>query len=109
MMGTLRSEVNRRRAGSFYQSGSLAFGALAVFLLVSLSASMQLSSLGWIVAALVVLPSLFALAAPAQHMIGEHPPRETAAHIWREFKSHSCAGMRFPIRSSSPLRFAAAP
>lgn len=87
MMGTLRSEVNRRRAGSFYQSGSLAFGALTVFLVVSFSARLHLSSLGWIVAALVVLPSFFALAAPPQQMISEHTPRETAAHIWLEFKS----------------------
>jgi MFS family permease len=34
MMGDLRSEVSRRRAGSFYQVGSLTFGAVATFLLV---------------------------------------------------------------------------
>ncbi len=87
MMGTLRSESNRRRAGSFYQSGSLAFGAVAVFLLVSLSGRLQLGALGWIVAAMIVLPSLFAFAAPAQSMVSEHTPRETAARIWEEFKT----------------------
>ena len=87
MMGTLRSETNRRRAGSFYQSGSLAFGAVAVFPLVSLSGRLQLGALGWIVAAMIVLPSLFALAAPAQSMVGEHNARQTAARIWQEFKS----------------------
>ncbi|MGB7264235.1 MAG: MFS transporter [Terracidiphilus sp.] len=86
MMGTLRSELNRRRAGSFYQSGSLAFGALTVFLVISLSDRLQLSSLGWVVAALVILPSLFAFGAPPQKMISEHTARESAAHIWREFK-----------------------
>ena len=66
MMGTLRSETNRRRAGSFYQSGSLAFGGVAVFLLVTLAPRLSLGALGWIVAALIVLPALAALAAPAQ-------------------------------------------
>ncbi len=87
MMGTLRSETNRRRAGSFYQSGSLAFGAVAVFLLVSLSSRLQLGALGWIVAAMIVLPSLFALAAPAQSMVSEQTAGQTAARIWQEFKS----------------------
>ena len=64
IMGTLHSEANRRRAGSFYQSGSLAFGGIAVFLLVSLAARVRLGALGWTVAAMVALPSLAALAAP---------------------------------------------
>ncbi len=87
MMGTLRSETNRRRAGSFYQSGSLAFGAVTVFALVSLSRSLQLGSLGWIVAVLIALPSLAALAAPAQPLLSEHTARQTAARIWQEFRS----------------------
>ncbi len=87
MMGTLCSETNRRRAGSFYQSGSLAFGAITVFVLVSLSGRLQLGSLGWIVAAMIALPSLAALAAPAQSVIGEHTARQTAVHIWHEFKT----------------------
>jgi PAT family beta-lactamase induction signal transducer AmpG len=87
MMGTLRDEKNRRRAGSFYQSGSLAFGAIAVFVLVSLAARYTLGTLGWIVAAMVALPALFALVAPPQPVVGEHTPRETAARVWREFKS----------------------
>ncbi len=87
MMGTLRSEVDRRRASSAYQSGSLAIGAVAVFLLVSFGSRFSLGRLGWMVAAMILLPSLFALAAPAQSMISEHTPRETAARIWSEFKS----------------------
>ncbi len=87
MMGTLRSESNRRRAGSFYQSGSLAFGAIAVFALVSLSGRLQLGALGWIVAALIVLPTLFAWGAPAQSMVGDRTAGQTAARIWQEFKS----------------------
>jgi hypothetical protein len=87
IMGTLRSETNRRRAGSFYQSGSLAIGAVAVFVLVTLSGRLPLGALGWIVAGMIALPSLFALAAPAQSMITERTARETIAQIWREFRS----------------------
>ncbi len=87
MMGTLHTELNRRRAASFYQSGSLAFGAIAVFALVSLSRRLPLASLGWIVAGMIALPSLFAFAAPAQSLISEHTVRETAACIWHEFKT----------------------
>jgi PAT family beta-lactamase induction signal transducer AmpG len=85
IMGTLRSEKSRRLAGSFYQSGSLAFGGLAVFLLVSLAE--RLGSLGWIVAAMILLPSLAALAAPSQPMLSEHTAREAASRIGREFRS----------------------
>lgn len=87
MMGTLRSETHRRRAGSFYQTGSLAFGAVAVFLLVSLGPRLGLGKLGWILAAMIVAPSLAALAAPAQQLAGENIPRQTATRVWREFKS----------------------
>jgi PAT family beta-lactamase induction signal transducer AmpG len=87
MMGNLRSEVNRRRAGSFYQTGSLAFGAAATFFLVSYSKRLSLFELGWIVAALIALPALAALAAPAQSVVSGHSPRETAQRIWREFKA----------------------
>ena len=87
MMGALRSELNRRRASSFYQSGSLAIGAVAIFVLVTLSGRLPLGSLGWIVSAMIALPSLFALAAPAQSMITERTARETAAQIWHEFRS----------------------
>jgi MFS transporter, PAT family, beta-lactamase induction signal transducer AmpG len=87
MMGTLRSEVNRRRAGSFYQTGSLALGALATFLLISFSGRLSLFALGAIVAALIALPALAALAAPAQSVLSGHSLRETAQRISREFKS----------------------
>jgi PAT family beta-lactamase induction signal transducer AmpG len=86
MMGTLQSEVNRRRAGSFYQSGSLAFGALAIFVLVSLSQRVELGLLGWIMAAMIALPSLAALAAPEQKTVGEFDFKKTFARIGHEFK-----------------------
>jgi MFS family permease len=87
ILGTLRSELSRRRAGSFYQSGSLTFGAVAVFVLVTCSGRLSLGSLGWIVAAMIVLPSLAALSAPAQPLVSEQTARHTAARIWHEFRS----------------------
>lgn len=86
MMGTLHSEVNRRRASSFYQSGSLAFGALALFVLAFLSDRFSYATLGWITAAMIVLPSGFALAAPESGVLTEHTLRRTLARIWKEFK-----------------------
>ena len=86
LMGTLHSEASRRRASSFYQGGSLAFGALALSVLVVLTERLQLGALGWIMAAMIALPSLAALAAPEQLTIGGHSLAETFARIWHEFK-----------------------
>ncbi len=88
MMGSLQSEVNRRRAGSFYQVGSLAFGAITVFVLVSLSsAHFSYASLGLSLDALIVVPALFALAAPPQQLVRETGASEVLARVGREFKS----------------------
>jgi MFS transporter, PAT family, beta-lactamase induction signal transducer AmpG len=86
MMGTLRSEVSRRRAGSFYQSGSLTFGAIATFLVVACSGRFSLFAIGCMIAALVALPALSALAMPAEHVLSANA-RETAGRVWSEFKS----------------------
>ncbi|MDE3150110.1 MAG: hypothetical protein KGL37_11640 [Acidobacteriota bacterium] len=87
MMGELRNEVNRRRASSFYQGGSLAFGAVAVLVLVLLSARLRLGVLGCLIAVMIALPSLAALAAPEQSTVTLHGVGETLAHIWQEFKA----------------------
>jgi len=87
IMGTLRSERNRRRAGAFYQSGSLAFGAIAVFVLVSLAQRHSLAFLSWILVAMIVLPALAALLAPPQPELGAEGAGEILARIGREFKS----------------------
>jgi PAT family beta-lactamase induction signal transducer AmpG len=87
MMGTLHSERTRRRAGSFYQGGSLAFGALAVFVMVSLAGRFQLGALGWIAAALIAVPSLSALAEPEERTSSAHTAREILNRIWLEFKA----------------------
>jgi MFS transporter, PAT family, beta-lactamase induction signal transducer AmpG len=86
MMGTLHSEVSRRRAGSFYQSGSLTFGAIATFLVVSCSGRFSLFAIGCMIAALIAVPALAAFAIPAQPVISGRA-HETASRIWSEFKS----------------------
>jgi PAT family beta-lactamase induction signal transducer AmpG len=87
IMGTLRGEKNRRLAGSFYQSGSLAFGGVAIFLLVALAARVQLGGLGWILAAMIFLPSLFAFAAPSQQLVTTRSARQAGGRILHEFRS----------------------
>jgi PAT family beta-lactamase induction signal transducer AmpG len=87
LMGTLRDERNRRRAGSAYQIGSLAIGAVGVFALVSLSGRMSIASLGLVLAALIILPSLFAFASPPETMTNGHSAHETARHFWKECKT----------------------
>lgn len=86
-MGALHSEATRRRASSFYQGGSLAFGAVAIFILASLSERYSPATLGWIAAALIALPALFAFAAPKQPFVQTHGLDETLSRIWSEFKT----------------------
>jgi PAT family beta-lactamase induction signal transducer AmpG len=86
MMGTLHSELNRRRASSFFQAGSLAFGALGIFALASLAERFSIGPLGWITAALIALPSLAALAAPEQSTQVGEGIKQTFSCIWQEFK-----------------------
>lgn len=85
-MGTLDAESTRRRASSFYQAGSLAFGAVGIFVLASLAGKFSLGTLGWITAALVSLPALVAFAAPRQDFIQTTGLGDAMARLWSEFK-----------------------
>jgi PAT family beta-lactamase induction signal transducer AmpG len=87
MMGTLRSEATRRKASSAYQGGSLAFGALGVFVLARLAERMGMGPLGWVAAALIALPSLAAFAAPEQPREQKQRIGQTFTCIWLEFKA----------------------
>lgn len=87
MMGTLRSEVTRRKASSVYQAASLAFGALGVFALARLAERMGMGPLGWIAAALIALPAFAALAAPEQAREKGQNIKQTFSAIWHEFKT----------------------
>lgn len=91
IMGSFLSEINRRRAGSFYQAGSLAFSAIAVFSLVGLADRCTLPTLGWVLAAFIFLPALAAFALPAPNTPAPNTPRAhslraTFSRIGREFK-----------------------
>jgi len=87
MMGTLRSEQARRGSASFYQAGSMGFGALAAWILVYLSSRTSQTVLGLVAAALIGLPALAALAAPAQQALGQDRFGATMRRIWGEFKT----------------------
>ena len=86
IMGSLRSEAVRRRASSFYQGGSLAFGAAGIYAVATLAERMSLGHLGWVIAAMVALPSLVALAAPKQDVITAESASAIFKRIGREFR-----------------------
>lgn len=87
IMGSLRSEAVRRHASSFYQAGSLAFGALGIFVVASLAERMNQGHLGWIIAAMIAVPSLAALAAPKQDVITAESAGAIFKRIGHEFKA----------------------
>jgi PAT family beta-lactamase induction signal transducer AmpG len=97
--------------GSFYQAGSMGFGALAASLLVYLSSRVTQDVLGLTAAALIGLPALIAFAAPAQEEISKGSFRETTRKIWGEFKATFfrwdalpyIACMTFPMASGSAV------
>jgi len=86
MMGLLSSESARRRAGSYYQAGGLAFGAAGVFVISMLAGRLNLHALSWVIAGMVALPGLAALAAPVQEKIVRESFGEELRRIGREFR-----------------------
>ena len=86
MMGALHSERSKRVAGSFYQAGSLGFGALSVSILLWLSSRTSRDMLGLAAFAMIAAPALLALAAPANE-IATGTFAHTMDNIWGEFKS----------------------
>jgi PAT family beta-lactamase induction signal transducer AmpG len=87
MMGAMASERSRRVAGSFYQAGSMGFGALAAWALVWLSSRFGRDVLGATAAAMIAIPALFALAAPRQETIATGSFGATMKRVWIEFKA----------------------
>jgi len=86
IMGSLRSDAVRRRASSYYQAGSLAFGAAGIFVVATLAERMNQGHLGWILAGMIALPSLAALAAPKQDALQAEAPGMVLSRIGREFR-----------------------
>jgi PAT family beta-lactamase induction signal transducer AmpG len=87
MMGAMRSGMARRRASSFYQAGSMGFGALAAWVLVWLSSRVSQGTLGWVAAGLIGLPTLAALLAPVQVEVSTDTLGATARRVRDEFKA----------------------
>lgn len=111
MLGAMRRERARRLGSSFYQAGSMGFGALATSLLVWQSSRVSREMLGWIAAALIGIPTLFALAAPKQEIISEGTFAGTMHRIWLECKAtfwrwealpYTCC-MVFPMASGAAI------
>ncbi len=87
MMGTLHAERSKRIASSFYQAGSLGFGALSVSILLWLSSRVSRDVLGLAACALIALPALMAFAAPHQQEIATGSFAHTMHNVWLEFKA----------------------
>jgi len=88
MMGAMTLERSRRVAGSFYQAGSMGFGALAAWVLVKLSyMGAGRDTLGLTAAAMIGLPALLALAAPPQQAVATGSFGATMRQMWIEFKA----------------------
>jgi len=88
MLGAMRVERSRRIGSSFYQAGSMGFGALAAWVLVKLSYSgAGRETLGLTAAALIGVPTLFSLVAPRQEVIAEGSFAGTMHRVWMECKS----------------------
>src|ERR1017187_9745300 len=99
-MGPLRSEAVRRRASTFYQGGSLAFGAAGIYVVATLAERMNLGHLGWVIAAMVALPSLVALAAPKQDVLTAETAARSSSVSVVNLKAPSSVGRRCRIRWS---------
>jgi PAT family beta-lactamase induction signal transducer AmpG len=85
MLGTMRLERSRRLGSSFYQAGGMGFGALAAWALVKLSyTGAGRETLGLTAAAMIGVPTLFALAAPKQEVISEGTFSGTMHRVWLE-------------------------
>jgi len=87
MMGAMRSVAAKRSAGSYYQAGSMGFGALAAWVLVYMSSRTSQDALGLMAAAMIALPSLFALAAPQQAEIATGTLEATVSRVRSECRA----------------------
>jgi MFS transporter, PAT family, beta-lactamase induction signal transducer AmpG len=69
MMGAFRSEVSKRVASGFYQAGGMGLGALSVWALLRVSERGRLDLLALAVGLFILVPGMFAFAAPKQELI----------------------------------------
>lgn len=87
LMGALRGEATRQRAGGFYQAGSLGFGALAVFGVTLLAQRLSLPALGLCMSAMIGLPGLASFWAPDPELVKAGSLLPTLRRIGSEFRT----------------------
>ena len=111
IMGGIGSERARRTAGSFYQGGSLAFGALAALVLIPLSDTGRRGILGLSAGMMVALPAMAAFAAPQQETLSVDSFRarlrqmrcEFVETFWRWDAVPYTLCLAFPIASGAAV------
>jgi PAT family beta-lactamase induction signal transducer AmpG len=86
ILAGLRSDIGRKRASGFYQAGCMGSGALSALVLVYMSSRVSQGTLGWIAGAMIGLPTLSALAAPAQQALSKGNFGESLRRVGVEFK-----------------------
>jgi PAT family beta-lactamase induction signal transducer AmpG len=86
MMAGPRSEMDKKRASSFYQAGSMGFGALSAWVLVYMSSRVQQGTLGWIAGSMIGLPTLSVLATPARQALSQGNFGESVRNVGVEFR-----------------------
>lgn len=86
MMGAMTDERNKRVAGSFYQAGSMGFGAVSVSVLVWVYVHFP-RALGWTAAGVIALPGLLAVLAPKEPRVRHESYRATMQQLWVETRA----------------------
>lgn len=111
MMGALRTDEVKQTASSFYQAGSMGFGALAAAGLVYESSRVSPATLGLLAAGMIFVPVLFAFFAPRQKEIERGSfgatlrliGAECKATFWKREALPYIACMTFPMASGSAV------
>jgi MFS transporter, PAT family, beta-lactamase induction signal transducer AmpG len=111
MMGAMLSLEAKKKASSWYQAGSMGFGALSMSLLLWLSSRTSQNTLGFAAAAMIALPALSVFAAPKQVTVetGTLWPTlrrigaEVKATFWRWEALPYIAILAFPMASGSAI------
>jgi PAT family beta-lactamase induction signal transducer AmpG len=84
MMGAFQSAAAKRVASGCYQAGSMGLGAAAVWVLLRVSEHGRADMLALAAGLLIVIPGLFALAAPRQELITGGSFAKTMHLLWTE-------------------------
>ena len=112
MMGVIRLERSRRVASSFYQAGSMAFGAAAASVMIAASSRVSQTTVGLIAAALIALPGFFCVGSAGagsdrrkcvRRGDEEGLARSSKRRFWRWDAAPYTAVMVFPMASGAAV------